>query len=163
MAKYLLKVNYTSQGTKGLLKDGGSGRRAAVKQVVEGLGGKVEAWYYALGETDLFVILDLPDAQTAAAFSLVVHAAGAAQISTIPLLTVEEIDAHARSRSPTAHRGRRRLRGLSRALSDFSLACGPAEPGCAETRLRGHASGAGHYSTRAPDPFTTCAYLAASR
>jgi uncharacterized protein with GYD domain len=93
VAKYLLKVNYTSQGTKGLLKDGGSGRRTAVKQVIEGLGGKVEAWYYALGETDLFVILDLPDAQSAAAFSLVVHAAGVAQISTIPLLTVEDIDA----------------------------------------------------------------------
>lgn len=93
MAKYLLKVNYTSQGTQGLLKEGGSGRRTKVTKVVEGLGGKVEAWYYALGETDLFVILDLPDAQSAAAFSLVVHAAGAAQISTIPLLTVEDIDA----------------------------------------------------------------------
>jgi uncharacterized protein with GYD domain len=64
-----------------------------VTKVVEGLGGKVEAWYYALGETDLFVILDLPDAQTAAAFSLVVHAAGAAQIATVPLLTAEDIDA----------------------------------------------------------------------
>lgn len=100
MAKYLLKVNYTSQGTKGLLKDGGSGRRTAVKQVVEGLGGKVEAWYYALGETDLFVILDLPDAQTAAAFSLVVHAAGAAQIVTIPLLTAEDIDAASKKSIP---------------------------------------------------------------
>lgn len=100
MAKYLLKVNYTPQGTKGLLKDGGSGRRNAVKQVIEGLGGKVEAWYYALGETDLFVILDLPDAQTAAAFSLVVHATGAAQISTTPLLTVEEIDAACKKSVP---------------------------------------------------------------
>ena len=93
MAKYLLKVNYSSQGTQGLLKEGGSGRRTKVTKVVEGLGGKVEAWYYALGETDLFVILDLPDAQTAAAFSLVVHAAGAAQIVTVPLLTAEDLDA----------------------------------------------------------------------
>ena len=100
MAKYLLKVNYTPQGTKGLLKDGGSGRRNAVQQVIEGLGGKVEAWYYALGETDLFVILDLPDAQTAAAFSLVVHATGAAQLATIPLLTVEEIDAACKKSVP---------------------------------------------------------------
>jgi len=93
VAKYLLKVNYTSQGTKGLLKEGGSARRAAVKQTIEGLGGKVEAWYYALGDTDLFVILDLPDAQSAAAYSLVLHAAGGVQFSTIPLLTAEDIDA----------------------------------------------------------------------
>ena len=93
MPKYLLKVNYTPQGTKGLLKEGGSGRRAAVKQAIEGLGGKVEAFYYALGETDLFVILDLPDAQSVAAYSLVLHAAGGVQFSTVPLLTAEDIDA----------------------------------------------------------------------
>lgn len=100
MAKYMLKVNYTVQGTKGLLKEGGSSRRTHVAKVVEGLGGKVEAWYYAFGETDLFVILDLPDAQTAAAFSLVVHAAGPAQIATIPLLTAEDIDAAAKKPVP---------------------------------------------------------------
>lgn len=100
MAKFLLKVNYTLQGTQGLLKEGGSSRRTNVAKVVEGLGGKVEAWYYALGETDLFVILDLPDAQTAAAISLVVHAAGGAQIATIPLLTTEDIDAAAKKSVP---------------------------------------------------------------
>jgi uncharacterized protein with GYD domain len=100
VAKYMLKVNYTLEGTKGLLKEGGSSRRAKVGKVVEGLGGKVEAWYYALGETDLFVILDLPDAQTAAAMSLVVHAAGGAQLATIPLLTAEDIDAAAKKPVP---------------------------------------------------------------
>ncbi len=100
MAKYLLKVNYTTQGTQGLLKEGGSNRQTKVTKVVEGLGGKVEAWYYALGETDLFVILDLPDAQTAAAFSLVVHAAGGAQIATIPLLTAADIDAASKKSVP---------------------------------------------------------------
>jgi uncharacterized protein with GYD domain len=93
VAKYMLKVNYTSEGTQGLLKEGGSSRRTKVTKVVEGLGGKVEAWYYALGDTDLFVILDVPDAQSVAALSLTVHATGAAQLATIPLLTAEDIDA----------------------------------------------------------------------
>jgi uncharacterized protein with GYD domain len=48
----------------------------------------------------MFVILDLPDPQTAAAFSLVVHAAGAAQITTIPLLTAEDIDAACKKSVP---------------------------------------------------------------
>ncbi len=106
MAKYLIKASYTLQGTKGLLKEGGSSRRAAVKQMIEGLGGKLEAFYYALGETDVFVIFDLPDVQSAAALSLVVNAAGGAQVSTTPLLTPEDIDAASKKsvvyRSPGA-------------------------------------------------------------
>ncbi len=92
MAKYLIKASYSLQGTKGLLKEGGSSRRAAVKQMIEGLGGKLEAFYYAFGETDVIVLFDLPDAQSAAAISLVVNAAGGAQVSTIPLLTPEDMD-----------------------------------------------------------------------
>ncbi len=106
MAKYLIKASYTLQGTKGLLKEGGSSRRATVKQMIEGLGGKLEAFYYALGETDVFVIFDLPDVQSAAALSLVVNAAGGAQVSTTPLLTPEDIDAASKKsvayRSPGA-------------------------------------------------------------
>jgi len=92
MAKYLIKARYTLQGTKGLLKEGGSSRRAVVKQMVEGLGGKLEAFYYAFGETDVFVLVDMPDAQGAAALSLAVNAAGGAEVSVTPLLTPEEID-----------------------------------------------------------------------
>ncbi len=93
VAKYLIKASYTLQGTKGLLKEGGSSRRALVKQMVEGLGGKLEAFYYAFGETDVFVLVDLPDSQSAAALSLVVNAAGGAELSVTPLITPEEIDA----------------------------------------------------------------------
>lgn len=93
MAKYLIKASYSLQGTKGLLKEGGSSRRAAVKQMIEGLGGKLEAFYYAFGDTDVFVIFDLPDAQSTAALSLAVNAAGGAQVTTIPLLTPEDMDA----------------------------------------------------------------------
>jgi uncharacterized protein with GYD domain len=93
MAKYMIKASYTSDGTKGLLKEGGSSRRATVQKMVGGLGGKVEAFYYAFGDADVYVIVDVPDAITAAAVSLAVNASGTVQLSTIPLLTPEDIDA----------------------------------------------------------------------
>jgi uncharacterized protein with GYD domain len=92
MPKYLIKASYTAEGTKGLLKDGGSKRAAVVQKVIEGLGGKLEAFYYAFGDADVFAIIDVPDATAAAAFSLTVNAAGAVQVSTTPLVTPREID-----------------------------------------------------------------------
>jgi len=92
MAKYLIKANYTLTGTKGLMKKGGTARRAAVDQMLAGLGGKVESFYFAFGDTDVFIIADLPDAKSAAAVSLTVNAAGGAQVTTIPLMTPEEMD-----------------------------------------------------------------------
>ncbi|HMJ50152.1 MAG TPA: GYD domain-containing protein [Burkholderiales bacterium] len=93
MAKYLIKSSYTVEGTKGLLKEGGSGRRAAVAQMVQGLGGKLEVFYYAFGEPDVYAIVDVPDTISAAAASLVINSKGAARVSTTPLITPEEIDA----------------------------------------------------------------------
>jgi uncharacterized protein with GYD domain len=92
MAKYLWKVSYSSGGVKGLVKEGGTKRRAAVDRMTEALGGRVEAFYYALGEDDAYVITDLPDNITAAAVSLAVNSAGAVQIKTVPLMSVEELD-----------------------------------------------------------------------
>jgi uncharacterized protein with GYD domain len=92
MSKFLWKVSYSSNGLKGLVKEGGTKRRAAVDQLTEGLGGKVESFYYALGDDDAFVIVDLPDNISAVAISLAVNAAGAVQIKTVPLLSPEEVD-----------------------------------------------------------------------
>jgi uncharacterized protein with GYD domain len=96
MAKYLWQVSYTPQGAQGLQKDGGSARRAAVKRLVEQAGGKLESFYFALGESDVYVIADLPDTKTAAAVSLTVNAVGAARLRTVVLMTPEEMDASAR-------------------------------------------------------------------
>ena len=92
MAKYLLKASYTIDGVKGVLKDGGSGRRAAVEETVRGLGGSLESFYFAFGDTDAYVVVDLPDNATATAISLVVNSAGGAQVTTVPLMTPEEAD-----------------------------------------------------------------------
>ena len=93
MPKFMIKASYTSEGARGLLKEGGTGRRAAVQKLVEGAGGKLEAFYYAYGDDDAYLIVDMPDAGSGLAISLTVNASGAVRLSTIPLITPEEIDA----------------------------------------------------------------------
>jgi uncharacterized protein with GYD domain len=92
MPKFMVKASYNADGTRGLIKEGGTGRRAAVQKLIEGLGGKVEAFYFAYGEYDAYVIADLPDAAAGLAVSLAVNASGALRLSTVPLITPEEMD-----------------------------------------------------------------------
>jgi uncharacterized protein with GYD domain len=92
MPKYLLEVSYTADGAKGLMKDGGSKRRAAAKTLIESLGGKIEAFYYAFGKTDALVIADMPDHASAASASLTLAGSGAVTSKVTVLLTPEEVD-----------------------------------------------------------------------
>ena len=92
MPKYLIEASYTLEGTRGVMKSGGTARREAMRQAVESVGGRFEVQYFALGEHDAFVIADLPDHVSAAAISLAVTATGAARTKTTALLTPEEID-----------------------------------------------------------------------
>lgn len=93
MAKYLFQASYTAEGAKGIRKGGGSQRRTVVKDVIEKAGGKLEAFYFAFGEADAFIIAELPDHASAAALSLTVNAAGGATTKTTVLLTPEDLDA----------------------------------------------------------------------
>jgi uncharacterized protein with GYD domain len=96
MAKYLIRGSYTAEGAKGLIKEGGSGRKAAVQKALEGLGGKVESFYFSFGADDVLVVCDIPDAISGLALSLAVNASGAVKISTSPLFSVEDVDAASR-------------------------------------------------------------------
>ena len=66
MPKYLIEAHYTAEGAKGVAKDGGTGRRAAIAKAAEGAGGKLESLYFAFGGADVFAVLELPDNITAA-------------------------------------------------------------------------------------------------
>ena len=92
MAKYLFRTSYTQAGIKGLVKEGGTGRRDALRQTVEELGGTLEGFYYAFGDDDLLLIADFPSEEEAAAFSMFVSAAGALTVSCTVLMTPEIID-----------------------------------------------------------------------
>ena len=93
MPKYLFQANYVGEGVKGLLKEGGSSRRAAVEKAAQSLGGKLEAFYYAFGDIDAYVIVDLPDNATATALALTVNSSGVTVVKTTVLMTPEDVDA----------------------------------------------------------------------
>ncbi|MEO8682310.1 MAG: GYD domain-containing protein [Vicinamibacterales bacterium] len=103
MAKFLISGSYTAEGAKGLMKEGGSGRKAVVQKALEGLGGKIESIYYTFGAADVIVICDVPDAVSALALSIAANSSGTVRISTTPLLSVEEVDAACKK--TTAYRG----------------------------------------------------------
>ena len=93
MPKYLLHANYTSDGIKGLLEEGGSSRRATAEKALQSVGGKLDAFYYAFGDTDGYLIADVPDNVSMAALALAVSASGLVTAKTTVLLTPEEMDA----------------------------------------------------------------------
>ncbi len=92
MAKYLIQVRYTADGAKGLLSDGGTARRAAAEKAIASVGGKMEAFYFALGDVDAYVIADLPDEVSMVALQLVVNATGRINSTTVKLVTPEDLD-----------------------------------------------------------------------
>ena len=92
MPKYLLRVTYTADGTKGLMKDGGTKREAAARRLVESLGGKLEVFYFAFGETDVVAIADMPDHASMAAAALTIGGTGAVTGNTTVLLTPGDLD-----------------------------------------------------------------------
>ena len=74
MPKYLAQATYSMEG------------------LAESLGGKVEAFYYAMGDHDVFVVFDLPDKVSITTASMVINASGASRVKMTVLLTPEEID-----------------------------------------------------------------------
>ena len=66
MPKYLLEVNYTLDGVRGVTAKGGSARQAAAEAAAKSVGGTIDSMYFAFGGTDVFAIADLPDNAAAA-------------------------------------------------------------------------------------------------
>jgi uncharacterized protein with GYD domain len=93
MAKYLIKASYSTDGIKGVMKEGGSARVTAVKALLKSMGGKVEAFYFAFGDTDAYIIAELPDNASAAAIAAAVGASGSlSSYETVVLLSPAEMD-----------------------------------------------------------------------
>ncbi|MGZ6696172.1 MAG: GYD domain-containing protein [Solirubrobacteraceae bacterium] len=96
MPKYLIEASYTQEGVKGVQSAGGSSRRDAVADLAASVGGSMESFYFGFGRADVYVIVDLPDNESAAAVAIAVNAAGGATVNTVVLLTPEEVDAAAK-------------------------------------------------------------------
>jgi uncharacterized protein with GYD domain len=92
MGKYLIKASYNAEGVKGLLKEGGVARKTQINQLVSGLGGRMESFYFAFGMDDAYVIADIPEITGPIALSLAINSAGLAKVNITVLLEPEEID-----------------------------------------------------------------------
>jgi uncharacterized protein with GYD domain len=96
MPKYLFEASYPPQGVQGITSKGGTSRSEAVAHMAEALGGKLESFYFAFGEVDAYVTVELPDNEAATACALAVNGSGGATVKTVPLLDPEEVDAAAK-------------------------------------------------------------------
>ena len=96
MPKYLVEASYTVEGVKGVQSAGGSSRRDAIAAVAESVGGRLESFYFAFGERDVYSVIDFPDNESATAVALTVNASGAVTVRTTVLVTPEEVDAAAK-------------------------------------------------------------------
>jgi uncharacterized protein with GYD domain len=93
MAKYLLKVSYSVDGLKGVMKEGGTSRVKAVERALAGVGGSLESFYFAFGGDDVYVIADVPDHAAAIAMAAAVTTSGAvSSYETVVLLSPSEVD-----------------------------------------------------------------------
>lgn len=102
MAKYFFRANYVGKGVEGLLHEGGTKRRETVSRALATVGGKLESFYYAFGDTDVLGIIDVPDVASAVATSLTINATGVVSLKLTPLILPEEVDSA--SRKPTSYR-----------------------------------------------------------
>ena len=94
MGKYLFHASYGQESVAGLVNNprGGTERSEVVKNLIEGAGGTLEAFYFGFGETDAYTLADLPDDATAVAFSLAAAASGLMVLKTTVLVTPETVD-----------------------------------------------------------------------
>ncbi|MDX6649170.1 MAG: hypothetical protein QOJ97_1121 [Solirubrobacteraceae bacterium] len=96
MPKFLFEASYTLDGVKGVRSAGGTSRRDAIAALAASVGGTLESFYFGFGDRDAYVLVDLPDNESAAAIALTVNATGGATVRTVALLTPEEVDAAAK-------------------------------------------------------------------
>ena len=77
------------------MAEGGSSRVDAAKEALASVGGELEAFYFAFGDSDFYIIVNLPDNVSSTAISWAGNVSGTFSIKTVVLLTPEEIDAAA--------------------------------------------------------------------
>jgi uncharacterized protein with GYD domain len=100
MTKYLFEAKYVGEGIGGLLREGGTKRREVLVDALKGVGGTLESFYYAFGETDVLGIFEVPEQADAVALSLTINSTGSVKVQLKPLMTPEDLD-EAAKRTPS--------------------------------------------------------------
>ena len=110
MAFYLYKASYSTEAIKAMVAQP-QDREAAARQIIEALGGTLHHFFFALGDSDIIAIIEVPDDTAIVAGSMIIGASGSfASISTTKLLTMSEAmeamnKANAAARAYTAPTG----------------------------------------------------------
>jgi uncharacterized protein with GYD domain len=92
MPKYLIQGSYTAKGLEGLLKDGGSGRVNAVRELLKEVGGTLEAFYFTFGDDDFCIILEVPSDVDMTSIALDAQATGEVESRVTVLIPPEDVD-----------------------------------------------------------------------
>ncbi len=92
MPKYLIEASYTAEGAKGLIREGGTRRRESIEKMVKQYEGRLESFYFAFGDADVYAIIDVPSHAVASAMALSINQSGAVKVRTVVLITPEEVD-----------------------------------------------------------------------
>jgi uncharacterized protein with GYD domain len=92
MPKYMISANYTAEGMAGVRAAGAKSRVDVVSTMLEAMGGSLESFHFAFGDTDVFAIVEVPDDEAAASVAIAINSSGAVNTRTTKLLTVEQID-----------------------------------------------------------------------
>ncbi|MEO3435164.1 GYD domain-containing protein [Inquilinus sp. CAU 1745] len=100
MPMYLTRFSYTPETWARLVKNP-EDRRAAARQYIESVGGKLHGFWYAFGSRDGYNLWEAPDNVSMAAVAIAIGGGGAlSKFETTPLLSVEEtLDALSRAQS----------------------------------------------------------------
>ncbi len=92
MPKYMISANYSAQGMEGVRAAGAKSRVDAVSIMLEAMGGRLESFHFAFGDTDVIAIVEAPDDEAVAAVAIAINSSGAVSTRTTKLLTVEQVD-----------------------------------------------------------------------
>ena len=92
MSKYLARSTFTPQALQALRAEGATSRLTAANALAVSVGGTLECYYFAFGEDDAIVILDLPDDHAALAASLAANESGDVRVTVTKLLTAHDFD-----------------------------------------------------------------------
>ena len=104
MPMYLTRFSYTPETWARLTKSP-EDRRAAAKQYIESVGGKLHGFWYAFGDHDGYNLWEAPDNVSMAAVAIAIGGGGAlSSIHTTVLLTVEETMAALQKASSISYR-----------------------------------------------------------
>jgi uncharacterized protein with GYD domain len=91
MAKFAVFFSYKPETWDQMLKKPGD-RTATVRDLTASVGGSMEALYFMFGDRDGFVIVDVPNAEAAAAVSIAVGSTGAmSALETRQLVAPEDL------------------------------------------------------------------------